>query len=117
MTQVGRRFELLGRAMQAKRWELADFELGELRETFDDIPTAEIPRDVKASIPELAKGIVPSIEATLQDAVTKRDITGAATAFARAAQACNGCHQASGRKFIEVPDKLGDSVPRLDALP
>jgi hypothetical protein len=117
MTQVGHRFELLGRAMQAKRWDLAGFELGELRETFDDVPTAELPHDVKADIPQLAKGFVPVIEAALQDAVTKRDPAGAATAFATASQACNGCHQASGRKFIEIPDKLGESVPRLDALP
>ncbi len=117
MTQVGRRFELLGRAMQANRWELADFELGELRETFDDLPTAAIPKDVKADIPQLAKGFVPAIETPLQDAIVKRDPMSAATAFASAAQACNGCHQASGRKFIEVPDKIGEPVPRVDTVP
>src|SRR5512146_1040411 len=70
MTQVGRRFELLGRAMAASRWELADFELGELRETFDDLPAAEIPKDVKADLPQLASGFVPAIETTLETAVT-----------------------------------------------
>ncbi len=117
MTQVGRRFELLGRAMQARRWELADFELGELRESFDDIPTAQIPRDVKADVRQLARGFVPTIEASLQEAVAKRDTAAAATSFASAAQVCNACHQASARRFIEVPDKLGEAVPRLDALP
>lgn len=117
MTQVGRRFELLGRAMQAKRWELADFELGELRETFADVPIAQIPKDVKADVARLARGFVPVIETTLQEAVSKRDAAGAATAFASAAQSCNACHQAAGRRFIEVPDKLGEAIPRLDPLP
>ncbi len=117
MTQVGRRFELLGRAMQAKRWELAEFELGELRETFDDIATAQVPKDVNADIPQLAKAFVPAVVTPLQDAVSKRDAAHASTAFASASQACNGCHQASGRKFIEVPDKPGEVVPRIDPLP
>src|SRR4051812_35149488 len=72
MTQVGRRFELLGRAALAKRWELAEFELGELRETFDDLPTAEIPADVHANIPQLVKVFVPTIESTLQAGLAKR---------------------------------------------
>lgn len=117
MTQVGRRFELLGRAMQAKRWELANFELGELRETFVDIPAAQIPADVKADVRQLAKQFVPAVVTPLQDAIAKQDPARAAAAFASASQACNGCHQASGRKFIEVPDQLGQTVPRIDPLP
>ncbi len=117
MTQVGRRFELFGRAALARRWELAAFELGELRETFDDVPTAVMPVDVKADVPQLAKGFVPTIETTLEAALAKHDVASAATAFASAAQACNACHQATGKPFIEVPDKPGEPVPRLEPLP
>src|SRR5262245_57800722 len=114
MTKVGRRFELLGRAAQAKRWELAEFELGKLRETFDDLPKAEIPADVHADIPQLVKVLVPTVEKTLQAGLATHDV---ATAFAGASQSCNACHQEAGRRFIEVPDKLGETVPRLDPLP
>ena len=117
MTQVGRRFELLGRAANARRWELASFELGELRETFNDVPNAVMPSDVKADLPQLARGFVPAIESTLEAAFAKRDPAGVATAFASAAQACNGCHQAAGKPFIEIPLKPGETVPRLDPLP
>ena len=117
MTQVGRRFELVGHAMLAKRWELADYEVGELHETFVQLPAALVPSDVHADIPALVRSFVPAIETPLQAAVAKRDISAAAAAFASAAQACNGCHQATGKRFLEVPDKLGDAVPRLDPLP
>lgn len=117
MTQVGRRFELIGRAGTAKRWDLAGFELGELHETFDDVPKAIMPEDVKADVPQLAKGFVPTIESNLDAAVASRDPARLATAFAAAAGACNSCHQAAGKPYIEIPTVPGQSVPRLDPLP
>jgi len=117
MTQVGHRFELLGRAIQANRWELAEFELGELRETFDDVAVAAIPTDVKADVRQLAKGVIPAIESALSGAVAHRDLAIATAAFATAAKACNSCHQASGKPYIEIPEAIGVTVPRLDPLP
>jgi cytochrome c553 len=117
MTQVGRRFELLGRAAVAKRWELAAFELDELRETFEDAPTAVMPADVKANLPQLVKTFLPSIVSGLDAAVAKRDPAALVTAFASAAQACNGCHQEAGKPYIEIPLKPGETVPKLDPLP
>ena len=70
-----------------------------------------------ADIAQLAKSFVPAIVSPLQDAVTRHDTASAATSFATASRACNACHQATGRQFIEVPDKLGELVPRLDPLP
>jgi len=117
MTQVARRFELVGRASLANRWELAAFELDELRETFEDLPRAAVPEDVKADVPTLIKQFVPTIETTLAAALAKKDPAQLATAFATAAGACNGCHIAAGKPFIEVPTKPGELVPRLDPLP
>ncbi len=117
MTQIGRRFELLGRAAVAKRWDLASFELGELREGFDDVPRAEIPDDVHADIPQLAKLFVPAIENALEAGLAKHDATEFARGFATASGSCNTCHHEAGRAYIEIPDKPGDSVPRLDPLP
>jgi len=117
MTEVGRRFELLGRAATARRWELAEFELGELRETFDDVPRAVMPDDVKADVPTLARTFVPVIEDALAGAVATHDLAQLEPAFAAAADACNKCHQAAGKAFIEVPARPGQPVPRLDPAP
>ena len=117
MTQVGRRFELIGRAATARRWDLAGFELGELHETLDDVPRAVMPEDVKVDVPQLAKAFVPTIESNLDAAVASRDPARLATAFEAAAGACNSCHQAAGKPYIEIPTVPGQSVPRLEPLP
>jgi hypothetical protein len=117
MTAVGRRFELLGRAGVARRWELAAFELGELREAFEDVPAAIVPADAKVDVRQLAKGFVPGMESALAGAIATRDETALVAAFSTAAQACNACHRASGKAFIEVPSHPGDGVPVLEPLP
>jgi hypothetical protein len=46
MAQVGSRFERMGRAARAERFELAKFERGELEEVFEEaLPRAEAPRE------------------------------------------------------------------------
>ena len=45
MSEVGHRFETMGRAVKAHRYELAAFELDELQEIFEeDLPHAERPK-------------------------------------------------------------------------
>ena len=47
MSEVARRFDRAGRAVEAGRWDLADYDLGEIEEVFEqDIPHAERPPDV-----------------------------------------------------------------------
>ena len=46
MAEVGRRFELAGRAGLANRFELAAFEVGEIGELFEgELPRAELPKE------------------------------------------------------------------------
>jgi hypothetical protein len=119
MAEVGRRFELAGRAASANRFELADFEVGELQELFEnDVPRAELPQEgATAHIPALAKAFLETFPAQLESAARAKDEKAFAAAFQRAAAACNACHAASDKKFIEVPSLPGKSVPSLDALP
>jgi hypothetical protein len=116
MAEVGRRFELAGRSVQARRFELASFEVGELQEIFEeDLPKAEPPR-VNAGV-DLA-GVAGAFRQTnlpeLLAATGSRDVRAFQAAYARAAGTCNGCHRASGHEFIEVPSLPGVAVPRLD---
>jgi len=119
MFEVGRRFERLGRAMEAHRFDLAAFDVGELGEVFaEDLPRAEPPRE-SAGV-NLA-GVVQAFAETnlpeLRKAVEARDLAGFRAAYARAAETCNGCHRTSGHVFIEVPAVPGASVPKLDPGP
>jgi len=118
MAEVGRRFELAGRAAEANRYELAAFEAREIREVFeDDIPGAELPKEGPTThIPAEAKAFLP-IDAELEKAATAKDAHAFELAFQHAAAACNGCHAASGKPFIQIPTALGKAVPDVEPVP
>jgi hypothetical protein len=119
MAQVGRRFELVGRAATAGRFELAEFEAGELDELFGDVLPLAAPPKVAAGVD--LRGVADAFRQTnaseLVHAAKSRDRAALEGAFARAAGTCNGCHEATGHAFIEIPTRPGASVPRLDPLP
>lgn len=119
MAEVGRRFELAGRASAAGRFELAQFEVGEIGELFEgDLPRADLPKEgPTTALPALAKTFLDIHVPALERAATARDRAAFATAFEQAATACNGCHATSGHVFIEIPTVPGAVVPRLDPLP
>jgi hypothetical protein len=117
MGEAGRRFELFGRAVQAERFELAGYELGELEEIFeDDLPLAAPPKETgKADLASLSAGFLHAELPALRSALASHDRAVVAAAFARAAGGCNPRHAASGHGFIEIPTEAGAGVPRLDA--
>jgi hypothetical protein len=88
-------------AGSAGNWPLADYELDELKEGFDDVrrlfPTHEGVRlgplmevAEKVAIPDLAK------------AIAAQDAAGFAGAFDALTAACNGCHHAAKHGFIAI---------------
>ena len=119
MVQVGRRFEVAGRAAAAGRYELAEFEAGELQELFEsDVPTAELPKEgPTVQIPAMAKAFLETNAPELRKAAAAKDSAAFSAAFARAAAACNGCHTASQKAFIQVPAIPGRGVPEIDPAP
>lgn len=118
MADVARRFELVGRAETAGRFELAEYELGEIDELFEGaLPHATPPAE---GHPEVLPARVTAFRVTtipdLRRALATRDHAQVTTAFGRTATVCNGCHQASGHGFIEVPIAPGRGIPSTDPL-
>ncbi len=116
MVDVGRRFELYGRAGSSERFELAAFEASELGETFEnDIPHAQLPKEgPTAHIPAASRAFAATNIPELKKAAENKDGRALASAFASAADACNACHAASGKAFIVVPRIPGRSVPEVE---
>jgi len=119
MVGIARRFELAGRAVKANRFELAEFEVGEIAESFeDDVPNAELPKEgPTAHIPAMAKSFLLANAPELKKAAAAKDPAAFAVAFEHAAAVCNACHQAAAKGFIQVPSAPGQSVPELDPVP
>ena len=116
MADVARRFEPLGRAATAGRFELAEYELGEIEEAFSGtLLQAAPPREGHPEVlPGLAGAFAQVTLADLRAGLASRDRQSFDAAFARAATACNGCHRASGHGFIEVPTVPGRSIPATE---
>lgn len=119
MAEVGRRFELVGRALAAGRYELASYELDEIDEVFHDtLPHTSLPKEGHPERIEPLRVVFAEQGLTeLARALGTKSTTEARAAFAATATSCNACHQASGHAFIEVPSVAGEQVPRVDAVP
>lgn len=114
MTEVGRRFERIGHAAATGRWELADYDIGEIEEVFErDLPRAEKPEDVPVDPAPLAAAFAATVLPDLERAIAARDLAAFAAVYAGAARKCNECHQNAAKAFIEVPTALGVPVPYL----
>ena len=90
-------------AGQAANWELADYEIDELGEGFDDIvkyhPThKDSPVAPKDAIPRM----VLQPLADLRTAITAKDAQAFTHAFDALTTACNNCHQATNFGFNRV---------------
>jgi len=108
MREVGARFERIGRAILAERWELADYDADELAEI--DL-TWSHHREVAQLGATFHARLIPELAA----AISHRDRDQAARAFATTAAACNACHVAAKMAFIEISSQLGAAVPVVEA--
>ncbi len=119
MVGIARRFEIAGRAAKANRFELAEFEAGEIEEAFEsDVPGAELPQEgPTAHIPVMAKSFLLGNAPELRKAAAAKDPVAFAAAFQHAAAVCNACHQAAAKGFIQVPSEPGEAVPDLGLTP
>lgn len=118
MADVARRFEQLGRASVAGRFELAEYQRGEIAEQFEEVlPRAVPPRDGQLDLlAAMAKDFRRGNLVELRRALEAHDRARAEVAFARAATACNSCHRASGHGFIEVPAQIGHPIPSTEPV-
>jgi len=88
-------------AGQAKNWPLADYELDELKEGFDDvIKFFPVKDDMK--IADMAGSTVMPVLPDVKSAIDARDGGKFAAAFDKLTAACNACHQAANHAFIVI---------------
>ncbi len=111
MVRVGQRYELLGRAIVAGRWELAGYALHELDEELDELPGATPPEEVSRDVLGPALASLRQRMPALAQAVTARDAAAARAAYAAASTTCNACHAAAQHGYLVVPSTPGEAVP------
>jgi hypothetical protein len=88
-------------AGEARNWELAEYQLGELKEVFSDVQDL-VPRYQNIPVGEMIDAIITGTITDLENAIATRDFGKFSTAFDDLTTACNSCHQAANRAFIAI---------------
>jgi hypothetical protein len=103
-------------AGNARNWDLADYQVDELKEALEDagklIPDYKgVP--VRSMIDNLA---MPPIE-DIEGAIKAKDRAKFVAAYDKLTAACNTCHQGSKRGFIVVQRPVGTAFPNQSFAP
>jgi hypothetical protein len=108
----------LGLAGMAGNWPYAAYELGELRETFDDVGTL-VPKHGHLMIAPAIAATVNQPMAALDRAIKAKDPAAFKTAYGQLTDACNACHKSAGHAMIviKVPDAAENDFPDQDFRP
>jgi hypothetical protein len=90
-------------AAEAGNWKLAAYELGEMKEGFDDV-IRYFPTHKNAPVPidQAVESIMSEPLAELGKAIEKADRKEFEKAYDTVTDGCNGCHQATDFGFIVV---------------
>jgi hypothetical protein len=90
----------------ARNWELAAYELDELKEGFDDV-AKYFPEKDGVPLGQMVATIATTDVAALGKAIEAKDGKKFAAAFDGLTKACNACHQSSKHGFIVIQRPTG----------
>ncbi len=113
-TQV--RHAKLWLAGDARNWELADYEIDELKEGLEDI-VKYFPVYKDMPVGQMIEATAMAPIAEVEAAVKTRDRTKFASAFDKLTGACNTCHTSSNRPFIVIQRPTGSAFPNQSFAP
>ena len=94
-------------AARANNWELADFQLGEIKELMGDIQDL-YPKFKSLPFADMLDAVIVGQIADLEKIVAAKDAKGFPAAFDKLTEACNSCHQAVGIPFIAIQRPTGN---------
>jgi hypothetical protein len=108
----------LGLAGAAQNWDYAAYELGELREAFDDIGKQIVKHGQLDIAPALASTVKPAMD-DVDKAIKAKDQAAFTKAYAGLTDSCNACHQSADHPMIviKVPDVNVTAFPDQDFNP
>jgi hypothetical protein len=97
-------------------WELADYEIDELKEGLEDV-AKYVPTYKDMPVGKLIESTIMKPIAEVEQAIKARDRSKFASAFDKLSQACNSCHQATNRSFIVIQRPANSAFPNQSFTP
>ncbi len=88
-------------AAKASNWQLAEYELDELRETMEAAQSLNAEKN-GVKISNVLDSVLQSQVAQLDESIKRKNVVDFQKSYDATLDACNGCHAESGHKFIEI---------------
>ena len=103
-------------AGNAGNWELADYEIDELKEVLEN--AAKYVPDYKGSpVAKMIETIAMAPIEEVGNAIKAKDRVRFAAAYDKLTAACNSCHQSANRPFIVIQRPSGSAFPNQSFAP
>jgi hypothetical protein len=103
-------------AGNARNWDLADYQIDELKEGLEDA-AKDIPDYKRVPVGRMIDDLMMPPIAEIESAIKARDGAKFAAAFDKLTAACNACHQGSNRGFIVIQRPAASSFPNQSFAP
>lgn len=103
-------------AGQARNWDLAAYQLGEIKEVMSDAQDL-VPTFKNLPLAQMLDSVITGPIADLEKALDAKDTGKFMAGFRNLTQACNSCHQAAGVGFIHIRQPVGTAFPNQDFAP
>ena len=103
-------------AGNARNWELADYQVDELKELLEDI-AKRIPVYKEVPVGKMIEATTMAPIDEVEAAIKARDGKAFASAFDKLTAACNSCHEAANRGFIVVQRPAASGFPNQSFAP
>jgi hypothetical protein len=88
-------------AAKAANWELAEYELDELKETIEAAKGLNAEKN-GVKISDVLDSVLQTQVAALDSSIKSKSQTKFQSSYDETLSACNGCHQSAGYKFIHI---------------
>ncbi len=88
-------------AGQARNWELAGYQLGEIKEIMGDVQDL-YPKFKDLPLADMLDKVITGEIAALEKTIDKKDFRSFSAGFGKLTEACNSCHQATGNGFVVI---------------
>jgi hypothetical protein len=103
-------------AGNARNWDLADYQIDELKEGLEDAVKL-VPNYKGVPVGSMIENLMMTPIGEVETAIKERDRTKFAAAFEKLTAACNSCHQGSNRGFIVIQRPATSSFPNQSFAP
>ena len=114
MTQI--RHAKLWLAGDVRNWDLADYQIDELKEGLEDV-VKHFPQYKDMPVGQMIETIIITPIAEVEKAIKSRDRAKFVSTFDKLTDACNACHRAANRAFIVVQRPAASLFPNQSFAP